>query len=165
MDLPRHAEWRTTKPTIPHSPRSYQGISPFVKNHSFEAYILASSVVQSDYRSGRDATSPPSEERQPGFSGFACVLVARVRATPFSSHPPPARWLSREMPALGHSDRSNDHPQHRREHEVVSNEGHACRRRQENDERAGRKARVHEHRYEKALGTVVDPHHMHPVGR
>ena len=94
---------------------------------------------------------------QKAFVSF-WVPSSRARTTPFSSHSPPER-LSREVPALGHGDRCNEDPQHGCEHKVVSNEGHASRRRQENDERAGRKARVHEHRYEKALGTVVDPYH------
>jgi hypothetical protein len=35
-----------------------------------------SSVVQSDHRLGRGATSSPSEERQPGFSDLSVAFVS-----------------------------------------------------------------------------------------
>jgi hypothetical protein len=34
----------------------------------------------------------------------------RVRATPLLDHPPPERWLSGEVPALGHGDCCDDGP-------------------------------------------------------
>src|SRR5215216_5950576 len=95
-------------------------------------------------------------------------LVARVRATPFSSHPPPVWWLSREMPALGHSDRCKDDTQHDGPHEVKGQEGHSCDLQgaeRIDDLHGGYETHVHEYRHEQAaISTLVDPHHEHPEG-
>jgi hypothetical protein len=99
------------------------------------------------------------------MSLYVCFLLARVRATPFLSHPPPKR-MSREMPALGHGYRSNDDPQRCGQYEVPDQARHQCYPQRLQDQHAGRENRVHEHRHEHALtGTLVDPHHEHPVGR
>ncbi len=69
-----------------------------------------------------------------------------------------------ELPAVDHGDRYNDDPQRGGQYEVIGHEGNPPRRRREDKERAGCETRVHEHRHEQAPGTVVDPHHEHPVG-
>src|SRR5215217_8834688 len=91
----------------------------------------------------------------------------KVRASPSSSHPPPERWLarySREMPVVGQGDRSNDDPQHGAEYEEKGEQRPPWRQRCK-DHQAACGTPVHEHRYEQALSTIVDPHHKHPIGR
>jgi hypothetical protein len=60
--------------------------------------------------SSQNTTAALSQSDRGYADSFACDLVARVRATPFLDHPPPERWLSREMSALSHGDHPNDDP-------------------------------------------------------
>src|SRR5215469_8105589 len=71
----------------------------------------------------------------------------------------------RELSAVGHGDHCHDDPQRDDQYEVIDHVGHPCRLRHEDEEHAGCETRVHERHHEQALGTVVDPHHEHPVDR
>ena len=68
-------------------------------------------------------------------------------------------------PAVGRRDRGHDDPQRRTEGEVKDQVGYPYHRRREEDKRTDDERQVHEHRHQHALGTVVDPHHEHPVGQ
>ena len=48
----------------------------------------------------------------------------RVRATPLLDHPPPERWLSGEVPALGHGVCCDEGPQHGSPYEVKGHKGY-----------------------------------------
>ena len=86
---------------------------------------------------------PPSDR---SYMLTICVCSSRVRTTPFSSHSPPAkRWLSREVPAIGHGDRCDGGPQHSGPHEVIGHLEHPCCQRRE-DSIASYETHVHEHR-------------------
>src|SRR5215213_9938755 len=135
-----------------------------------EAPSLANSWARSSYTRGtachqRHLAAKPllCHSHTPSF--FKRALSARARATPFSSHPLPERWLSREVPTVDHDDCSNNDPQRGGKYEVIGQEGHPCYHRRE-DNHAGCETHVHEHRHEQTLtGTLVDPHHKHPKGR
>src|SRR5215203_4432409 len=93
------------------------------------------------------------------------VFLCPASCLPYSSHPPPGRWLAREVPALGQGDRSNDDPQHGGPYEVPRPEGHPCYPNRRGDYPVRDDTRVHEHRHQQApISTLVDPHHEHPVG-
>ena len=66
---------------------------------------------------------------------------------------------------LGHEDHCNDYPQCGGPHEVPGHEGHPYYRQGRRDQPERYETRVHEHSYEEAPGTIVNPHHKHPVGR
>src|SRR3712207_5432823 len=94
--------------------------------------------------------------------GATHVGIKKMVRHLLSCHPPPERWLSRKMTALGHGDCSNHDPHQGAEYEGIDEQGPPWRYRRE-DHCAGCETRVHKHRQEQALtSTVVDPHHQHP---